>query len=333
MTKLAAKPADAATGEGPVAAARRALEIEIEGLEKLAQSIDGGFKETVERLYAHGGRAILCGVGKSGHVARKIAATLASTGTPAQFVHPTEASHGDLGMISAADTVIALSRSGETKELADIVAYCRRHAIPLIAMTAKPDSMLGRAADIVLALPDAREACNVTNAPTTSTTMQIALGDALAVALIERRGFTADDFGDFHPGGSLGAALMKVSDLMHVGDEIPLVQEATPMSEAIVEMSAKSFGCVGVLDGDGALAGVVTDGDLRRHMGGDLLSRTAGEVMTVKPRTIGEGSLAAEALRKMTGETPKVTVLFVLDEAGRPAGLVHLHDLLRAGLG
>jgi arabinose-5-phosphate isomerase len=297
--------------------------------------IDGGFAAAVERLasHAHKGRAILCGVGKSGHVARKIAATLASTGTPAQFVHPTEASHGDLGMITADDTVIALSRSGETKELADVVAYCSRYGIPLIAMTVKPASMLGRAAKIVLALPDAAEACAVTNAPTTSTTLQMALGDALAVALLERRGFTASDFNAFHPGGTLGAALAKVADLMHAGAEMPLVAETAPMSEAIVVMSGKSFGCVGVTAADGRLTGVITDGDLRRHIKDEgLLARPAAAVMTRNPRVIEPGALAADAMRRMTAEAKKVTVLFAVEQ-GRPVGVIHMHDLLRAGLG
>ncbi len=322
-----------ATAADPVTVARRVIDVEIAGLRALAERLDDAFAHAVERLAGHAerGRAVLCGVGKSGHVARKIAATLASTGTPAQFVHATEASHGDLGMITAEDTVIALSYSGETKELADVVAYCRRFAIPLIAVTAQPDSMLGRAADIVLRLPDAPEACGVTLAPTTSTTLQMALGDALAVALLERRGFTASDFGNFHPGGTLGAALIKVAELMHGGDACPLVGHDTPMDEAIRVMSAKGFGCVGVTDADGTLVGVVTDGDLRRQIGDGILSRPAAAVMTLAPRTIGPDALAGEALRAMTGQMPRVTVLFVVAD-GNPIGLVHMHDLLRAGL-
>ena len=328
-------PSDAAAGPGadPTVVARRVIDVEIAGLQALSVVIDGEFTRAVERLAAHTsrGRAVLCGVGKSGHVARKISATLASTGTPAQFVHPTEASHGDLGMITTDDTVIALSSSGETKEMADVVAYCRRFGIPLIAVTVHPDSMLGRAADIVLRLPDSPEACGVTQAPTTSTTLQMALGDALAVALLERRGFTASDFVAFHPGGTLGAALMKVSDLMHGGTECPLVGHDALMSEAIRVMSARGFGCVGVLATDGTLAGVVTDGDLRRKISDGLLARPAVEVMTRGPRTIGPDALAGEALRAMTAHPPRVTVLFVvLDE--KPVGLIHMHDLLRAGL-
>ncbi|MEP7117617.1 MAG: KpsF/GutQ family sugar-phosphate isomerase [Acidobacteriota bacterium] len=317
----------------PLAVARRVIEVEIAGLLALADVLDESFARAVDRLAAHAttGRAVLCGVGKSGHVARKIAATLASTGTPAQFVHPTEASHGDLGMITSNDTVIALSNSGETKEMADVVAYCHRFGIPLIAVTVQPDSMLGRAASIVLRLPDAPEACGVTQAPTTSTTLQMAIGDALAVALLERRGFTADDFVAFHPGGTLGAALLKVSELMHAGDECPLVGHDALMAQAIQVMSAKGFGCVGVVDGYGHLAGVVTDGDLRRQISDGLLTRTAAQVMTTRPRTIAPDALAGDALHAMTGQMPRVTVLFVVAE-GAPVGLIHMHDLLRAGL-
>ena len=333
LPKAPTGAAAGATVGDPLAVARRVIDVEIAGLQALADVLDDGFARAVERLAAHAerGRAVLCGVGKSGHVARKIAATLASTGTPAQFVHATEASHGDLGMITAADTVIALSYSGETKELADVVGYCRRFAIPLIAITVQPDSMLGEAADIVLRLPDAPEACGVTQAPTTSTTLQMALGDALAVALLERRGFTASDFVNFHPGGTLAAALMKVADLMHGGDDCPLVGHDTLMGEAIRVMSAKGFGCVGIVDAEGRLAGVVTDGDLRRRIGDGLLTRPAADIMTRAPRTIGPDALAGEALRAMTGQTPRITVLFVVADS-KPLGLVHMHDLLRAGL-
>ena len=322
-----------ASAVDPLVVARRVIDVEIAGLHALADVLDDGFARAIARLAAHAdrGRAVLCGVGKSGHVARKIAATLASTGTPAQFVHATEASHGDLGMITTEDTVIALSFSGETKEMADVVAYCHRFGIPLIAVTAQPDSMLGHAADIVLRLPDSPEACGVTQAPTTSTTLQMALGDALAVALLERRGFTASDFVAFHPGGTLGAALTKVSDLMHGDDECPLVGHDALMSEAIRVMSAKGFGCVGVTDVEGRLAGVVTDGDLRRKISDGLLTRPAVEIMTRDPRTIGPEALAGDALRAMTGQPPRITVLFVVSDE-RPVGLIHMHDLLRAGL-
>jgi arabinose-5-phosphate isomerase len=327
------KPPPASDADAALAEARRVIAVEIEGMRALSSCVDEGFARAVERLATHRGRAILTGVGKSGHVARKIAATLASTGMPAQFVHPTEASHGDLGMITREDTVIALSRSGETKELADVVAHCARHAIPLIAMTANTASMLGSAADIVLKLPDAAEACDVTQAPTTSTTLQMALGDALAVALLKRRGFTASDFGDFHPGGTLGAALKKVSDLMHKGAEMPLVGEDAPMPEAIRAMTEKSFGCVGVVAADGRLTGVITDGDLRRRLGeANLLAQRAVDIMTKTPRTTAPETLAGDALRRMTGELPKVTVLFAVED-GQPTGILHMHDLLRAGLG
>jgi arabinose-5-phosphate isomerase len=270
---------------------------------------------------------IVTGVGKSGHVGRKIAATLASTGQPAHFVHAAEASHGDLGMISQGDVVIAISKSGEARELADILAYTRRFEIPSIAITAVATSSLGTAADIVLLLPDAPEATADVNAPTTSTTLQIALGDALAVALLERRGFTANDFRIYHPGGKLGAMLRTVADLMHTGAEVPLVSETAPMKDALLVMTEKRFGAVGVTDASGALVGLITDGDLRRHIDG-LLDHMAGEVMTRDPRTTGPKTLAAEALKTMEG---RITVLFVVEET-QPIGIVHVHDLLRAGV-
>ncbi len=326
MTSL--HPTDAAA----IAAARRVIATEIAGLEALAAGIGPTFAAAVAACDAVPGRLIIAGVGKSGHVARKIAATLASTGAPAQFVHPTEASHGDLGMITPDDAVIALSKSGKTAEFADLIAYTRRFAVPLIAITAGDNSQLASAADIVLRLPDAAEACAETGAPTTSTTLQIALGDALAVALLERRGFSADDFRRFHPGGALGAALARVGDLMHTGEALPLAQPNSPMSEALVEMSAKGFGCVGVVDDAGALVGVITDGDLRRHMGPDLLTREAHAVMTAQPRTVHPNDLAATALRAMTAGDVKITVLFAVDETRAPQGVLHLHDCLRAGL-
>lgn len=315
----------------PLTAARRVLRLEAEALRQLEDSLDGGFTQAVERIGGMKGRAVLAGVGKSGHVARKIAATMASTGTPALYVHPTEASHGDMGMIGEADVVIALSRSGETQELGDLIAYCRRFGIALIAMTARPDSTLGRAADIVLALPDAPEACAETRAPTTSTTLQMALGDALAVALLERAGFTAEDFRQFHPGGSLGARLMTVGDLMHSGAELPLIAPEAEMSRALIVMSEKGFGCVGVVDADGALKGIVTDGDLRRHMNADLVSQRVDRVMTPDPVTLPPGALAADAMRRMTAKDPRITVMFITENA-RPVGVLHIHDLLRAGI-
>jgi arabinose-5-phosphate isomerase len=313
-----------------VAVARRVLAVEADALAGLAAGLDAAFVEAVEILAAAKGRAVLTGVGKSGHVGRKIAATLASTGQPALFVHAGEAAHGDLGMIGAGDVVLALSKAGETRELAPIIAYARRFSIPLIAITAEADSALGRAADILLLLPDAPEAAEALDAPTTSTTLQMALGDALAVALLERRGFTASDFGVFHPGGKLGAMLRTVADLMHGPDELPLVEPGAPMSEAIVVMSAKRWGCVGVCDGEGRLVGVITDGDLRRHIDG-LLDHSAGEVMTRGPKVVDPADLAAEALKRMTEVLPPSTVLFVVKDA-RPVGILHVHDLLRAGV-
>jgi arabinose-5-phosphate isomerase len=269
-------------------------------------------------------------MGKSGHVARKIAATLSSTGAPALFVHPAEASHGDLGMIGPGDVVLALSKSGEARELADILAYAKRFDIPLIALTAAPGSALGRAADLVLALPDAEEATAEVNAPTTSTTLQMALGDALAVALLERRGFTARDFSTYHPGGKLGAMLRTVGDLMHGLEDTPLATPDTPMRQTLLTMTEKRFGCVGVVGPDGKLCGIITDGDLRRHMDG-LLETRAGEVMTSQPKTAPRGMLAAEALKRMSETAPPSTVLFVVDDE-RPVGILHIHDLVRAGV-
>jgi arabinose-5-phosphate isomerase len=311
--------------------ARTVLAAEAAGLRALAASLDLRFADAVSQLAACTGRIVVSGMGKSGHVARKIAATLASTGSPSLFVHPAEASHGDLGMIVPGDAVLALSNSGETAELADLVAHARRFGLPLVAITGRPDSALARAADVLLLLPAAAEACPMGLAPTTSTTMQLALGDALAVALLTRRGFTATDFSQFHPGGQLGAQLRRVSDLMHRGDAIPLAESGLPMDRALLVMTGKGFGCLGALDADGRLAGVLTDGDLRRAMGPDLLGRRVEDVMNRTPRTIGPDALAADALRLMGGPRP-VTSLFVLDGDRRPLGLLHVHDLLRAGV-
>ena len=320
-------------GEGgfdAVAVARRVLACEAKALNDMAGDLGEAFAQAVETLAGARGRIVCTGIGKSGHVARKVAATLSSTGAPALFVHAAEASHGDLGMVGVDDVVLALSKTGETRELADILAYAKRFAIPLIAITAVANSALGRAADIVLLLPDAPEATGALNAPTTSTTLQIALGDALAVALLERKGFTANDFGVLHPGGKLGAMLRTVADLMHGPAELPLVAPQSPMADAILVMSEKRFGCVGVCEPDGALAGVITDGDLRRHIDG-LLSHSAAQVMTRTPKTVRPDTLAAEALRQMTGVGAPTTVLFVVD-AGKPVGILHVHDLLRAGV-
>jgi arabinose-5-phosphate isomerase len=318
------------SSRGDVEVARRVIRAEIRGLESLSEGLDRRFEGAVEACVAVQGRIIVTGVGKSGHVGRKIAATLASTGTPAQFVHPVEASHGDLGMIGSEDTILALSNSGETAELADIVTYSRRFEIPLIAITAGAQSTLAEAADIVLLLPAAAEACPMGLAPTTSTTMMMALGDALAIALLERKGFSSADFRLFHPGGRLGRRLLRVRDIMHGGDEIPLVPCGARMSEAILVITAKSFGCVGVCDSADRLIGVVTDGDLRRHMGGSLLERTVAEVMHANPKTIAAAALAADALGLMNRFA--ITALFVLDEDERPIGFLHMHDCLRAGI-
>jgi len=313
--------------------ARRVFRLEAEGIEALARALDGplgeGLSRAVDLIRAATGRVIVTGMGKSGHVARKIAATMASVGTPAQFVHPAEASHGDLGMITTADAVLALSNSGETPELADLVAYCKRFAIPLAAVTAGSDSTLADAADVTLALPAAPEACPLGLAPTTSTAMMLALGDALAVALLERSGFSAENFQVLHPGGKLGRKLLRVSDLMHVGEAVPLVRPDQAMSEVLIEMTAKRHGHCGVVDAAGALVGVVTDGDLRRHMSPELLSRSAAAVMTPNPLTIRPDAFAAEALGLL--QARKKNGLFVVRGA-RPVGFIHLHDLLKAGV-
>jgi len=309
--------------------ALRVLEIEIEGIGALARVLDDRFVKALDILAATRGRVVVTGMGKSGHIARKIAATLASTGTPAHYVHPAEASHGDLGMITATDSVIALSNSGETPELSDIVAHTRRQNIPLIAVTGREGSALARAGDVALVLPSIREACPLDLAPTTSTTAMLVLGDVIAMALLKRQGFSEEKFQALHPGGQLGRRFIKVSDIMHAGDELPLARPDTPMADALVTMSAKSFGCVGIVDGDGRLAGIITDGDLRRHMDGKLVSRKAQEVMTAKPRTIAPDDLAVTALRIMNEK--KITSLFVVED-GRARGILHIHDCLRAGI-
>lgn len=319
------------TGFDAISVGRRVLTAEADALRLQADTLGEAFVKAVDLLYAAKGRIILTGVGKSGHVGRKIAATFASTGAPAFFVHANEASHGDLGMIGQDDVVIGLSKSGEVRELADVLAYAKRFDIPLIAITAQPGSALGQAADVVLQLAEAAEATGDLNAPTTSTTLQIALGDALAVALLERRGFTAKDFKTFHPGGKLGAMLRTVGDLMHSGAELPLVSADASMAETLLIMTEKRFGIVGIQGPDGRLQGVITDGDLRRHMDG-LMSRTAGEVMTPGPKkTVSSGQLASEALARMADPLPGVTVMFVVED-GRPLGILHVHDLLRAGV-
>jgi len=324
------KHARGATGSADLAVAKRVLRAEIAGLESLAETLDGAFEAAVDTCAAARGRIVVTGLGKSGHIARKIAATLASTGTPAQFVHPVEASHGDLGMIGSEDAILALSNSGETTEFADIVAHSRRCNIPLVAITAGARSTMAAAADVVLLLPEAAEACPMGLAPTTSTTMMVGLGDALALALLERKGFSSADFHRFHPGGRLGRRLLRVRDIMHREDEVPLASPSALMSEAILVMTAKSFGCVGVRGADGRLVGVITDGDLRRHMGDSLLRQTVRAVMNEHPKTIAAAALAADALGTMNRFA--ITSLFVIDEAGRPIGFLHMHDCLRAGI-
>ena len=306
--------------------ARRVIRTEIDGLQALAAGLDDSFDRAIEIILAARGRVVVSGMGKSGHVGRKIAATLASTGTPAQFVHPGEASHGDLGMVTEKDVALVLSNSGETPELADLIAHTRRFSIPLIGVASRPGSTLLRQSDVALVLPAAPEACGSGIVPTTSTTMTMALGDALAIALMEHRKFTPEHFRTFHPGGKLGAKLSRVGDLMH--RDIPLVAEGAPMSEALLVISQKGFGVTGVTDAQGALSGIITDGDLRRHMQG-LLDLRAEQVMTRNPRTISPDKLAEEALAQM--QDRKITSLFAV-EGDRPVGLLHIHDFLRTGM-
>ena len=317
-----------------VPSALRTLEIEARGLSQLAEALTGAlgaaFSAAVERIAKCPGRVIISGMGKSGLVGRKIAATFASTGTPAYFVHPGEASHGDLGMIRADDVILALSWSGETTELADIISYSRRFKVALIAITSAPESTLAREADVPLVLPRAQEACPNGLAPTTSTTMQIALGDALAIALLEGRGFTAEDFRQFHPGGKLGARLTYVRAIMHKGKKVPLVKAGSGMAEAILVMTQHGFGCVGVTDPTGHLTGIITDGDLRRHMRPDLTTLSVDDVMSRNPRVISGDDLAVEALEMLNSH--RITAVMVVDAKRKPVGIVHMHDLLRTGV-
>lgn len=308
---------------------REVLKVEGAALLALCDSLGEDFVCAVAAILGCKGRVIVSGMGKSGHIARKIAATFASTGTPSQFVHPAEASHGDLGMITEQDVCILISNSGETSEINDILAHTRRFSIPLIGMSSKQGSSLLRAADIGLLLPSAPEACSIGMVPTTSTTMTLALGDALCVAVMNCRGFARDDFNLFHPGGKLGAMLLKVKNLMHMGDDLPLVKKHTAMSETILEMTAKSFGVAGLIDHDGRLIGIITDGDLRRHIDG-LLGKNAGDVAHLSPKTISPDALAQEALRVMNDK--KISCLFVVDDQNLPIGLIRIHDCLRAGV-
>jgi len=323
-----------ASANATLTAARHTLDLETQGLAALRSALDGELGEQVTKavatIRAASGRVIVTGMGKSGHVGRKIAATMASTGTPAHFVHPAEASHGDLGMIQEQDVVIALSWSGEAPELSDIVAYTRRFKVPLIAITSRSSGALGKAADIPLILPAMPEACPNGLAPTTSTTMQMAMGDMLAVALLSLHGFSAQDFRRFHPGGKLGAQLRSARDLMHAGLSVPLVPDNATLSQAIVEMTGKRFGITAVVDGDGRLAGVITDGDLRRAFeGGGFKDRPVREVMTRNPRTIRPEMLAPQILAELNSAA--ITALFVVEDQ-RPVGVLNIHDLLRAGV-
>ncbi|OWV85746.1 D-arabinose 5-phosphate [Rhizobium sp. R635] len=314
--------------------AKRTIETEKRGLEALERAFDDGlagpFTKAVETIGDISGRVIVTGVGKSGHIGAKIAATFASTGTPAFFVHAAEANHGDLGMIARDDVVLAISKGGESAELKSIISYTRRFSIPLIAITCSERSSLASAADIILLVPNEQEACPNGLAPTTSTLMQLALGDALAVALLEARGFTATDFHVFHPGGKLGASLMHVADIMHTGEKLPLVAKGTPMPEAITVLSRKHFGCVGVLDGDGRLCGIVTEGDMARNLTRNLADLAVDDIMTKTPKTVKPTMLATAALALLNQH--HIGALIVIDEDNRPVGLVHFHDLLRIGV-
>jgi arabinose-5-phosphate isomerase len=330
---LMAKSSGTDHANAAVQSALRTLDAEASGIAAIDAALQGAlgpaFAAAVDLIRDAKGRVIVTGLGKSGHVARKIAATLASTGTPAFFVHAAEASHGDLGMITADDVIMALSWSGEQAEMKNLITYAKRFRIALVAMTSERDSTLSKAAAIALTLPKAREACPHNLAPTTSSLMLLALGDALAIALLEGRGFTSVDFSVLHPGGKLGAMLKFTRDLMHGGDAVPLCPLGTRMSDALVEMSSKGFGCVGIVDARGQIVGIVTDGDLRRHMRPDLMTALVDEVMTKNPKTIGRDLLASEALEILNSS--KITALIVTD-AKKPVGIVHLHDILRAGV-
>ncbi|MEC8016694.1 MAG: KpsF/GutQ family sugar-phosphate isomerase [Pseudomonadota bacterium] len=316
-----------------LATARQVITDEAKALDALADALDSRFADAVELVLKAKGRVIVSGIGKSGHIGHKIAATLASTGTPAFFVHPAEASHGDLGMVSQDDVVLAISNSGEAPELANLLAFTRRFGIPLIGLSSRMDSTLMKEADVHLQIPAMGEACGFGMVPSISTTLTLAIGDALAIALMKHRDFRPENFRAFHPGGKLGARLSRVSDLMHGDDALPLVRQDTPMSDALIEISQKGFGVSGVVNDDGTLIGIITDGDLRRHMDG-LLGKTAADVMTANPTTIASDSMAEEAVAIMNER--KITCLFVVDpeaKDGVARGLLHIHDCLRVGLG
>lgn len=320
------------TLEQDISCAKRTIDKEVDALRTLEASFNQTLSSALDLMQKAQGRIIVTGMGKSGHIGRKIAATLASTGTPSFFVHPAEASHGDLGMFTEKDVVLAISNGGESKELSDILVFCKRYGIPLIAMTKNPESSLGKAGDILLKLPDNGEACPLGMAPTSSTTATLVLGDVLAVCLMERKGFSKLDYKKRHPGGKLGAMLQKVSDLMHKGDEIPLVKETASMQEALLTMTSKMLGCVGIIDESGKLEGIITDGDLRRCMSADIMSKKASDVMTQNPKVIAPDVMAVEALNMMNNTGKGITQLFVLDEDKKPIGIIHIHDCLRAGV-
>ena len=333
---LTATSSGAETAKSAVQSALRTLDAEGSGIAAIAAALKGplgpAFAAAVDLILKSKGRVIVTGLGKSGHVARKIAATFASTGTPAFFVHAAEASHGDLGMITGDDVILALSWSGEQPEMKNLVNYSKRFAIPMIAVTSNAASSLGEAAQIGLELPKAREACPHNLAPTTSSLMQAAIGDALAIALLEGRGFTALEFANFHPGGKLGAMLKFVRDIMHSGDAVPLKPLGTKMSDAILEMSSKGFGCVCIVDQSGDIAGIITDGDLRRHMRPDLMTARVDDVMTRNPRTIAPGMLASEIMRESVEQSKPAVSVLIVAEGRKPVGIVHVHDVLRAGV-
>lgn len=320
---------EAEVDEEAISYGKLTIERAIEGLSAMVPTLDREFAMLVERIIALKGRLIVSGMGKSGHIARKIAATFASTGTPSYYVHPAEANHGDMGMIAGDDLLLLLSNSGETAELAEMIAYAKRFEIPMAALVRRAGSMLSEVADMAIVLPEIPEVSG-TGAPTTSTTMMLVYGDALAMAVLEKRGFTKDDFRNFHPGGKLGSALLRISDLMHQGEALPIVTEQIPMQEALVEITRKALGCAIVVTPDGALAGIITDGDLRRHMESGLLEQRAGDVMTTNPITLSPQALAAEALQVINSRA--ITGLIAADDEGRPIGFIHVHDCLRAGV-
>jgi len=313
-----------------IESANRTIDKEIEALNLMRKNLDDSLIKALDLMQNTKGRVIVTGMGKSGHVGAKIAATLASTGTPSFFVHPAEASHGDLGMLTENDCVLAISNGGESKELSDIIVYCKRYGIPLIAMTKNPDSSLGKAGDYLLKLPDCGEACPLGLAPTSSTTATLVFGDLLAICLLERKGFSKTDYKQRHPGGKLGAFLRKASDLMHRGNEMPLIPDSADMQAALLEMTSKMLGCVGIVDSKGYLKGIITDGDLRRFISNDFLSKKVTDVMTVNPKTTTPDTLVAEAINFMN--TKKITALFVVDKDNKPLGLLHMHDCLHAGV-